>query len=479
MRRLQISANQVHKNPLSVCIICFLPEKTGSTASLQNKIAILEQVDPSLFCLEILLIGASGRSDVQCSPGIPLTILSFQRWNLGSNVRQMHSFLRSKKFDLVEMTGNHFRVLAWWLLLSLARSTSGFIRMARGTDSCYLDASRFSNKNLRKENSGPLTEDPFSLAKMWFPDKLQKTSGEEEAILEEVLRSIARGYTGYIRTSVRSRNFHKGRKGLSLLRNAVGFVCSRSKPIKGTLRVLMYHRVTDTMDPDILAVTPFAFVQQMTWLREEGWQVIPVLEALALLEKRSLPERAVAITFDDGYRDNYEEAFPILVRMGFPATVFPVTGFVLEESEHRRYRNQIPKIPYLTVDQIREMKRSGIDFGGHTHSHPLLPALTVESATEEIYQAKKLLEEWMGEKSTLFAYPNGAYAKDHFRILDGLGYEAAFSVRPGVNRPDTLRWTLRRTEISGRDSLKEFIQKMNGGLDLWHGIYQGVRGFYR
>ena len=293
------------------------------------------------------------------------------------------------------------------------------------------------------------------------------------------IRNTARRYTGLYRTLVRTRAFRKGRRGIPFLRSAAGALLSRPDPVPGTLRILMYHRVADILETDILAVTPFAFACQMDWLRKEGWTVLPLREALRQLETGGLPPKAVALTFDDGYRDNYEEAAPVLARLGFPATVFPVTGFVREEAEHRRYRGRNPKVPYLTVEQIREMKKSGFDFGGHTHTHPLLPQISCEAAQEEIHRAKKLLEEWTGETSTLFAYPNGAYGKEHFRILDALGYEAALSVRPGANRPGTLRFALRRTEISGRDSLGDFIQKMNGGFDLVHGLLQGVRGFYR
>ncbi len=313
------------------------------------------------------------------------------------------------------------------------------------------------------------------------PDEAARMAKAARDLIRERfdINNTARRYTGFYRTLARDQDLREGRQTVSFLRKAVGRTFSRPVPAPGTLRVLMYHRVADTRDGDILAVTPFAFAQQMIWLREEGWQVLPLREAILRLENGSLPERAVAITFDDGYRDNYEEALPILIRHGFPATVFPVTGFVLGESEHHRYRGLCPSVPYLTVAQIREMKGMGIDFGGHTHTHPHLTKISVETATEEIGRAKKLLEDWTGEKSTLFAYPNGVYGRDHFRILDALGYEAAFSVRPGANRSGTLRWILQRTEISGRDNLGDFIHKMNGGLDLWHSLYQGVRGFYR
>jgi peptidoglycan/xylan/chitin deacetylase (PgdA/CDA1 family) len=321
---------------------------------------------------------------------------------------------------------------------------------------------------------------PSRMAVLDLPPSMEKggePSGDETS--ESLPDPKVRGYGGMCRSLVREKAFSKGRRGRTLIRRTVSRLFSRPSSPPGTLRILMYHRVADTNDRDILTVTPFSFAQQMMWLREEGWKVLPVREALLKLESGSLPPRAAVITFDDGYRDNFDEAYPILLHCGFPATVFPVTGFVLGESEHRRYRGARPSVPYLSVEQIREMKANGIDFGGHTHTHPLLSSLSIEAATEEISRAKKLLEEWTGEKSTLFAYPNGVYSRDHFRILDGLGYEAAFSVHPGANRAGTLRWILRRTEVSGRDSLGDFIHKMNGGLDLWHGLYQGVRGFYR
>ena len=313
------------------------------------------------------------------------------------------------------------------------------------------------------------------------PDEAARMAAAARELIRERydIRNTARRYTGFYRTLVRERAFRQGRRTVTLLRSGAGRLLSGGGTPPGTLRILMYHRVADTNDRDILTVTPFSFAQQMTWLSEEGWTVLPLASSLACLESGSLPPKAVAITFDDGYRDNFEEAYPILRRRNFPATVFPVTGFVLGESEHRRYRGACPPVPYLSIDQIREMGQAGIDFGGHTHTHPLLTELSLEEATEEISRAKKLLEEWTGKKSPLFAYPNGVYSRDHFRILDGLGYEAALSVHPGANRAGTLRWTLRRTEVSGRDSLGDFIQKMNGGLDLWHGLYQGVRGFYR
>ncbi|MHB8422753.1 MAG: glycosyltransferase [Leptospirales bacterium] len=295
------------------------------------------------------------------------------------------------------------------------------------------------------------------------------------------IRLTAKRYGELYQSTFQRQTFGKGIRRIS--RSIVGKVLSR-KPRKkdglpAFLRVLSYHRVAEDLNRDILCVHPFDFFEQMKWLREEGYEILPVEAALDLLKKGTLPAQAVAITFDDGYRDIFEKAFPILARMEIPSMVFPVTGFVQGVGRHPRYLHRGKEVLYLTVDQIRAMKKEGVDFGCHTHSHPWLPRIHLEEATAEIRQSKQLLEEWTSGPIKVFCYPNGAYESEHFHLLQKHGFEAAFSMRPGLNRPSASRWTLRRTEVSGRDSLEDFIHKMWGGLDLWHGLYQGVRKFYR
>jgi peptidoglycan/xylan/chitin deacetylase (PgdA/CDA1 family) len=443
-------ASMSRETPPSLLILCPVPKTPAERVFLERILGETVRAAPGLLRTEILWVGAGSMNGVgkgtgkepeneakketikeKCPapppdlfPGIPSALLRVFPASR-EFIPALRSFLKGRPFDLVEP-----RLLE----RSLCRKIQSAERSA-------------------------------------VPGETASISGPA--------RSGETFLPGFYRTLVRTRAFRGSRKGISLLRSAAGSLLSRPAPAPGTLRILMYHRVAETMETDILAVTPFAFAQQMRWLREEGWSLLPLPEALRRLESGTLPPKAAAITFDDGYRDNYDEAAPVLAGMHFPATVFPVTAFVLEEAEHRRYRGRDPKVPYLTVEQIRQMKRAGFDFGGHTHTHPLLSMISCEEAQEEILRAKKLLEEWTGEKSTLFAYPNGIYGKEHFRILDALGYEAALTVRPGANRPGTYRFALLRTEVSGRDSLGDFIRKMNGGFDLIHRVTQSVRGFYR
>ena len=471
--------------PLSVCLLSPVPESREARERLEHTVALISSA-PSGFSVAIVLLGDPDRAGGLRVEGSPVTVIPVRDPHGVSAIGPFRNYLQKVRCDLVHLL--NFSRIPWACLgaVGLSRIMADPLlnerESAGGMSPLALLVSAFMvEEKLPRQPAGktrvPL---PSRRAVLDLPPSMGQGGEPFGGEANDPARDPQiRGYRGLCHTLVREKAFSEGRRGRTLVRTAVSRLFSRPSPPPGTLRILMYHRVAETTDRDILTVTPFSFAQQMSWLSGEGWTVLPLGSALACLESGSLPPRAVAITFDDGYRDNYDEAYPILRRHGHPATVFPVTGFVLGESEHRRYRGACPPVPYLTVEQIREMKGNGIDFGGHTHTHPLLSSLSVEAATEEISRAKKLLEEWTGEKSTLFAYPNGVYSRDHFRILDGLGYEAAFSVHPGANRAGTLRWILRRTEVSGRDSLGDFIQKMNGGLDLWHGLYQGVRGFYR
>lgn len=286
-----------------------------------------------------------------------------------------------------------------------------------------------------------------------------------------IKRTAAR-YTDVYRTITRERQFHRGIR--DIIRTIVGNTLSLASRA-GTLRILMYHRIDDTLDQDILCVTPFAFSLQMAWLKEEGYHVIDLEKALDNLRSGKLPEKSVVITFDDGYEDNYRNAYPILSEHAFPATIFPVTAFSRGESSHPRYKDYPYPITYLTAAQIAEMSRNGISFGSHTDTHPLLTSLSREAVMKEIVKSKEDLEDWTGESVHSFAYPNGAFSTDCFSILEAAGYRSALTTLPGLNTVRTSFWELRRTEISGRDSLLDFSLKMKGGFDSLHKLYQSLR----
>ena len=287
------------------------------------------------------------------------------------------------------------------------------------------------------------------------------------------IRQTAGRYTGFYRSLMRQRRFDRGIRDRA--RSTLTRLLSEpetSRKLVSSLRVLMYHRISDEKETDILCVTPFQFAEQMRWLKEKGYAALSLDQAMKGLSTGTLPSRPILITFDDGYRDNYERAYPVLLREGLPATIFPVTSFVRGEGHHPRYATRKNDISYLTSEQIREMAANNIQFGGHTDSHRLMTGLSDEEIRKEIQHSTKNLEDWTGKPVEYFAYPNGDYHPRHFSILEEAGIRGAFTTEPGINTPETNPFRMRRTEISGRDSLGDFIRKMEGGFDRLHQLYQ-------
>jgi peptidoglycan/xylan/chitin deacetylase (PgdA/CDA1 family) len=240
------------------------------------------------------------------------------------------------------------------------------------------------------------------------------------------------------------------------------------------LLILAYHRVLESADPlrrgDILAAD---FARQMAVL-SRFYNVLPLREAVQGLRNGTLPARAVAITFDDGYADNYSIALPILMRFGLPATIFVATSFldggrmwndtVIEavraidgnhidlsdlglgrhpvdsDSERAKaatallnqlkYREaderdhlvasiaesaggELPQDLMLKASEVRELSRAGIEIGAHTVNHPILTSVDPDTAAYEIAESKRRLEEITGKPIRSFAYPNGRPGVDY------------------------------------------------------------------
>ena len=181
-------------------------------------------------------------------------------------------------------------------------------------------------------------------------------------------------------------------------------------------------------------------------------------------------QKLIVITFDDGYRDNYVNAFPIMKEFGLKGCVFCVSDEIGKES-------------FLRLEEIHEMADAGFEFGSHTMSHPELVHLDEKSKWLEISESKKRLEEMLGIPIPYFCYPKGFWDEEGVDMVATAGYAAACSNRPGSNdwrhllrRNSNDIYLLRRTEISGFDDLGDFRRKLNGAYDLLHSILHFVRG---
>ncbi len=229
--------------------------------------------------------------------------------------------------------------------------------------------------------------------------------------------------------------------------------------------ILNYHSIHPA---NTFSTRPADFLQQMQYLTNEfNVMSLPQFQKLRL-DCAKLPDKTAIVTFDDGYEDNYQYAFPILAKYRLPATIFLTTAFIDKNyditQEHIAYRSLHP----LTWENIIEMKKSGLSFGAHTHTHSILASITIEKAEHEIALSKKILEERLAEPIKMFAYPLGQ--RDTFNnlikaLLRQNGFELACSTIWGTNNSNTDILALRRVRVDAQDTFDDFKSKANG---LWN-----------
>ncbi len=215
-------------------------------------------------------------------------------------------------------------------------------------------------------------------------------------------------------------------------------------PAKG-LTVLTYHRVTDTEDAGNMVMPIKKFEQQMEYLHRKGC-------------------KHILITFDDGWEDNYTNAFPILKKYGLKAIVFLTAGRVINHLSADGH--------YLNVFQIKEMADYGIEFGVHTINHPRLTEIPLKDARFEIKEPIQMIKDFTGSRPTAFAYPAGYYNDEIRNLVKDAGFKCAFTVKPGKNTADIDPFELGRTEMNGIDSMFDFKKKLAGAYDLLHRAVQ-------
>ncbi len=227
------------------------------------------------------------------------------------------------------------------------------------------------------------------------------------------------------------------------------------------LPILMYHRIAASGSEALAPyrVTPDAFEAQIRFLSEQGFKGVSVHDwSSHIVFGSALPRGAVAITFDDGYVDFLEHAWPVLDRYGFSATVFLVAdrigGSNTWDSEHGE------TIPLLDWPRIRELQASGIEFGSHTASHAWLPSLSSREVVAELTRSRQHLEDGLGTAVDSLAYPWGAFNKRVQFLAGACGYEVGVSTAPGTCEARHALLALPRLEIEGSDSLESFAAKL-------------------
>lgn len=212
----------------------------------------------------------------------------------------------------------------------------------------------------------------------------------------------------------------------------------------GYVPVLMYHYVREVDEEEDpmgyrLSVSPVRFAEQMAWLHDEGYTPLKMSELAACLSaERDCPPQPVAITFDDGYPDQLDNAVPILQRYDFPATFYIVPGLVGRPG-------------YLDWEGVEQLVAADMEIGAHTVSHVELTSLKPREARFEIVESRKLLEEKLGIEVYSFSYPAGDYDLSISRIVHHAGFTNAVITRPANNIVDL--YTIPRRRVLGGETI--------------------------
>jgi peptidoglycan/xylan/chitin deacetylase (PgdA/CDA1 family) len=227
------------------------------------------------------------------------------------------------------------------------------------------------------------------------------------------------------------------------------------------LRILYYHRISAERDP--LAVPPDAFRRQMEALAASGQRVVDLYEIDDVTLEPG--EAAIALTFDDGYRDVLDHGLPVLREHGFPSTVFVVPGAIAGVAAFSWYAaGEMP--PLAGWDELRAQERAGlVHFEPHTMTHPVLTAIPAEAARGEIAESKRAVESELGRPARIFCYPGGYYSPREVELVRECGFRAAVTCEFGANTAPFAHNELRRTIVERSDALWLFRARLAGATD--------------
>lgn len=268
------------------------------------------------------------------------------------------------------------------------------------------------------------------------------------------------------------------------------------------LPVLMYHSISDQDERHLsdyfkVCTAPERFRLQMRALRDHGYTGVDLETGLAWLSASSKmdtclgsdqagrtcssdkPFRPVVITFDDGFRDFFTEAVPVMKEHGFTATMYLPTAFIGEE------RRSFKGIPCMTWDEVREAQGAEMRFGSHTVNHPVLYKLSWPEIESELRDSRRELEDRLGETISSFAYPyafpeaDKTYCGRLGELLLAVGYSNCVTTIIGRVSEGDDPSALRRLPMNGADDVTLLLAKLKGAYDWMAPLQRSFKGIKR
>ncbi|MGE5629330.1 MAG: polysaccharide deacetylase family protein [Solirubrobacterales bacterium] len=212
--------------------------------------------------------------------------------------------------------------------------------------------------------------------------------------------------------------------------------------------VLMYHSIgVEKGNP--IRMPKEQFEKEMKYIKDNGYTTITLKELYDYFDnKKNVPDKAIVITLDDGYEDNYTEAYPILKKYNLKATIFMVTSTVDVNKK------------CLTSDQLKEMDKNGIDIESHTVTHRDLDTLSYLEQLKELKDSKAYLENLLGKEVDYLAYPTGKYNNDTIKAAKEAGYKMALTTNGRWSDKSDGIYTLDRVYISTFFSMDIFAERL-------------------
>jgi peptidoglycan/xylan/chitin deacetylase (PgdA/CDA1 family) len=214
--------------------------------------------------------------------------------------------------------------------------------------------------------------------------------------------------------------------------------------------VVAFHRVQDEDDVSGLSVSREMFERHCRFFKRH-FHVVPLGELVTRLERGQSIDRLLSITFDDGYLDNFMNARPVLEALSLPATFFVVNRWIGSDAWPWWDREQGVRHRWMTWDQVRHLNARGFDIGAHTRTHPDLGRTNATSAREEILGGRTEIEQEIGRRVDLFAYPYGGRANmiDANRsLVKAAGFRCCCSCYGGLTRRGADPFHLPRVAVS-------------------------------
>ena len=235
---------------------------------------------------------------------------------------------------------------------------------------------------------------------------------------------------------------------------------------KQKIPIFMYHSISIPAQTGFrpCTVSPEAFDAHLSCLEQYHYTPVTVTQFVKAMGAGGgeLPLRPVILTFDDGYADFYTDAFPALQRRSFTATIYIATGFTGSTSRWLRYPAERWR-PMLTRTQLVEISAWGIECGAHTHTHPQLDMLPPLAAQDEIMRSKELLEEYLGQQVSSFAYPYGYYTARLRQIVRTCGFTSACAIRRAMSSLHDNPYTLARLAVTPDTSTQDLATVLATG----------------